>query len=143
MSLMSYPVVKSATPVLCLDDGYASVQSGTLEVVCGLTQVYSIVQSGTGVITVNLSRSLNIISVRANAITGSASSNIAVNVVSVSNLGTNASGNPSIQIILQAVTRSSGSAVSLSSGQGLCLEIRYSESNNIVGSAQQAGMAVL
>jgi hypothetical protein len=140
---MSYPVIKSATPGLCLDDGYASVQGSTLTVVCGLTQVYSIAQSGTGVITINLSRLVNIISVRANSVTGSAASDIGINVVSVSANGTNAAGNPSIKIVLQAVTASSGSAVSLSAGQGLCIEIRYAESNNVVGSAQQAGMVAL
>jgi len=142
MSLMGYAVVQTGTPELWLDDGYAQFNGTSLVKVCGLTQVDSIAQSGTGVITVQLSGLVNVVAVHPTFI-GAAGSGVAIHLVSVAVAGTNSGGNASVQIILQVVTASSGSAINLTSGQGVCLDIRYTRSNLIIGSAPSAGMCVL
>lgn len=137
MSYMGYSVVKTGTPELWIDDGYAAVSAGSLSPVCGLTQVASIAQSGTGVITVTMVRPVNVIAVHPSVLTA-AGADVDVQLVSV----TLNSMNVPI-ITLQAVTLSTGAAVSLTAGQGLCLEIKYSDSVLLIGKSPQAGMVVL
>lgn len=137
MSYMGYAVVKTGTPELWLDDGYAQYNGSALVPVCGLTQVASIAQSGTGVITVTMVRPVNVIAVHPSVVSA-AGADVDVQLVSVT---VNSKNVP--VIVLQAVTLSTGAAVGLTSGQGLCLEIKYSDSILLVGQSPKAGMVAL
>lgn len=143
MSFMGYAVVKTATPELWLDDGYVTIDvNDNFVKVCGLTQVDSFTQTGTGVVTLNLSRLVNVVGVHPSVV-GAAATDLGCTVVSVSPTGTNNGGNTSVKIVLQVFTTSTGSAATLTFGQGLCIDIRYTESNLLIGSAEQPGMCVL
>lgn len=137
MSHIGYNQTKSATPEKWVDDGYCAVVSGSLTIICGLTQVDSLSESGTGVITLNLSGLVSVLSVIATGV-DSGVSNLSVSLVSVSNSGTNAAGNPSTQIILQVYD--AGSKANLSATQGICISIAFTKSHVLNGKALQRGM---